>query len=84
MTTTVMTTKGQIIIPSRIRQKFHIKKGTRFSIEEKGDKLILQPLTVDYFEKMAGILKSKEVSSKTIIEERAKEKVWEDKKWSKS
>jgi len=83
MTTTVMTTKGQIIIPSRIRQRFNIKKGTRFSIEEEGNKLILQPLTVDYFEKMAGILKSKEISSKTILQERAKEKALEDKKWSK-
>jgi AbrB family looped-hinge helix DNA binding protein len=81
MTTTVVTTKGQIIIPSRIRQKFHIKKGTRLSIEEKGDTLVLHPLTRDYFEKMAGILKSKKISSKTLIEERAKENGLEDKKW---
>ena len=82
MTTTVMTTKGQIIIPSRIRQKYKIKKGTRFSIEEKGDKLILQPLTEDYFEKMAGIIKDKGISTKALLEERAKEKELEDKKWS--
>jgi AbrB family looped-hinge helix DNA binding protein len=83
MITTVVTTKGQIIIPSRIRHKLNIRKGTRLSIEEKGDKLVLQPLTVDYFEKMAGILKSKGIGSKTILEERAKEKASEDKKWLK-
>jgi len=81
MTTTVVTTKGQIIIPSRIRQKFNIHKGTRLSIEEKGDKLILQPLTVEYFEKMAGIVKTKGQGVKGILEVRAKEKILEDKKW---
>ncbi len=81
MTTTIVTTKGQIIIPSRIRQKLNIHKGTRLSIEEKGDKLILQPLTVEYFDKMAGIVKTKGQGVKGILEERAKEKILEDKKW---
>jgi AbrB family looped-hinge helix DNA binding protein len=81
MITTIVTTNGQITIPSRIRRKFNIQKGTRLSIEEKGDTLILQPLTEDYFEKMAGIVKTKGQGVNGILEERAKEKNLEDKKW---
>ncbi|HLF19060.1 MAG TPA: AbrB/MazE/SpoVT family DNA-binding domain-containing protein [Candidatus Omnitrophota bacterium] len=84
MVTTTVTTKGQIVIPSRIRRKLKIKRGTRLSIEEKGDQIILQPLTEDYFEKMAGILNTKGKGVKALLEERAKEKEREDKKWSRS
>lgn len=84
MTTTVVTTKGQIVIPSKIRRRFNIKQGTKLYIVEKGGQIVLQPLTADYFEKMAGILTTKGKLTKAILEERAKEKEREDKKWSKS
>jgi AbrB family looped-hinge helix DNA binding protein len=84
MTTTVVTTKGQIVIPSKIRRRLNIKRGTKLCIVEKGDQIILQPLTNEYFEKMAGILNTKGKLTKAILEERTKEKELEDKKWSKS
>ena len=36
MVTTVVTTKGQIVIPSKIRRKYNIKRGTKLYIEERG------------------------------------------------
>ena len=84
MVTTIVTAKGQIVIPSRIRRHLNIKKGTKLCVIEKGHEIILQPLTHDYFEKMAGILKTKGKLTRSILEERAKEKEAEDKKWSKS
>ena len=84
MTTTVVTTKGQIVIPSMIRRHLNLKKGTKLCVTEEGDKIVLQPLTPDYFDKMAGILGSKGKLTKILMEERAKEKAHEDKKWSKS
>ena len=84
MTTTIVTSKGQIVIPSKIRRRLNIKKGTKLCIVEKGDQLILQPLTEDYFEKMAGILNTKGKLTKAILEERIKEKELEEKKWSRS
>ena len=84
MTTTIVTTKGQIVIPSKIRRHFNIKKGTRLCIVEKGDQLILQPLTEDYFKKMAGIAGAKGKGVSALLEERAKEKEKEDKKWPRS
>ena len=74
MTTTVVTTKGQIVIPSKIRRKHNIKKGTKLYIEERGDELILKAVTPAYFEKIAGVLQTKGKLSKTLLEERAKDK----------
>jgi AbrB family looped-hinge helix DNA binding protein len=78
MTTTVVTTKGQIVIPSKIRQRLKIKKGTRLYIEERGNELILKPVTAEYFEKIAGVLPTKGKLSKALLEERLKDKKGED------
>ncbi|MFH1903587.1 MAG: AbrB/MazE/SpoVT family DNA-binding domain-containing protein, partial [Candidatus Omnitrophota bacterium] len=32
---TTVTTKGQIVIPSKIRRRLNIKRGTRLYVEEK-------------------------------------------------
>jgi len=74
MTTTVVTTKGQIVIPSKIRHRLKIKKGTKLYIEERGNELILKPVTPEYFEKIAGVLPTKGKLSKAILKERLKDK----------
>ncbi len=79
MTTTVLTTKGQIVIPSRIRRKLNIKTGTKLYIEERGDEIILKPVTPEYFEKIAGVLQTGGKLSKALLEERAKDKQKEGK-----
>ena len=84
MITAIVTTKGQIVIPSKIRRHLNIKKGTRLSIIEKSDEIVLKPLTREYFEQMAGILGTKGKLGKALLEERAREKEIEDRKWSKS
>ena len=84
MNTAIVTTKGQIVIPSKIRRRHNIKSGTKLCILEKGDQILLQPLTDEYFEKMAGILNTKGKLTKTLLEERARDKELEEKKWSKS
>ena len=74
MTTTVVTTKGQVVIPSKIRRRLNIKTGTKLYIEEREDELVLKPITPAYFEKIAGVLQTKGKLSKSLLEERAKEK----------
>lgn len=74
MVTAIVTAKGQIVIPSRIRRKLKIKKGTRLYMEEKGDGLMIRPVTPEYFEKMAGILGTKGKLSRALLEERIKDK----------
>lgn len=72
--TTVVTTKGQIVIPSRIRRKYDIKKGTKLYVEERGEYIVLKPITEEYFEKLAGILPTKGKLSKALLQERHDEK----------
>jgi AbrB family looped-hinge helix DNA binding protein len=74
MTTTIITTKGQIVIPSRIRRRLNLKRGTKMYIEEKGDELILKAVTPAYFERISGILQTKGKLSKALLEERSKDK----------
>ena len=74
MTTVVVTAKGQIVIPSKIRRRLNIKKGTKLYVEQRGDELIIRPVTPTYFEKIAGILQTKGRLSKVLLEERAKDR----------
>ena len=74
MTTTIVTTKGQVVIPSEIRRKLNIKKGTKLYVEERGDEIVLKPINSEYFNKIAGILQTKGELSKALLEERAKDR----------
>lgn len=74
MTTATVTTKGQIVIPSKIRHRLKIKKGTKLYIEERGNELILKPVTPEYFAEIAGVLTTKGKLSKALIEERTRDK----------
>lgn len=73
MTTTAITTKGQIVIPSKIRKRLNLKPGTRLSIEERGDEIIIKPMTEAYFQRIAGILSTKGKLSKALTEERKRD-----------
>ena len=78
MVTTIVTNKGQIVIPSRIRHRHGIKNGTRLCIIEKGNEIILQPLTKEYFEHMAGILGGQKKITSKLLEERARDSTKEE------
>jgi AbrB family looped-hinge helix DNA binding protein len=74
MTTTVVTTKGQIVIPSRIRRKLNIKKGTRLYVEERDQEIVFKPVNAQYFEKISGALSTKGKLTRALLEERARDK----------
>jgi len=59
MLTTILTTKGQIVIPSKIRRKMNLKKGTKLLVEEKDNEIILRPLNKSYFANLARKLSTK-------------------------
>jgi len=84
MTTTVVTTKGQIVIPSKMRKRYGIKKGSRLCVIEDEGKIILQPLTKDYFENMAGVLKTKGKLTRELLEEHKADKAKEEAKCCRS
>ncbi len=76
--TSVVTKKGQLVIPARIRRRHGIKRGTRVCLIEQGEEIVLKPLTSEYFEKMAGLLGTGGKAIKALVEERAKDRERED------
>ena len=71
----VVTAKGQVVIPSRLRRKFGIKKGTQVSLFERDGEIIIKPITDEYIRSMAGITGTKGRLLKALKEEKARERV---------
>jgi AbrB family looped-hinge helix DNA binding protein len=78
METSVVTQKGQMVVPARIRRKLKIKRGTRLVIIEQDNGFLVKPLDRKFFEHFAGILPTKGKASKALLEERRKERERED------
>lgn len=74
METSVVTIKGQIVVPVKIRRRFGIKKGTKIAFIEQNGKLMIQPLDKGYFESMAGILGTEGKMLKSLMEDKKKER----------
>lgn len=74
MEASVVTLKGQVVIPKKIRALFHIKQGTQVCFEPRHGEIILKPLTPEYFEQMAGILGPGGKATKALLDERAKDR----------
>jgi AbrB family looped-hinge helix DNA binding protein len=56
--TGVVTAKGQLVIPARLRRRFGIKQGTVVSFLEENGRLIIQPITQDFIRSVRGSLNS--------------------------
>ena len=56
---TIVNSKGQIIIPSKIRRQLGIKEGTYFQIDVDNKRIILTPITRDYIQSLRGKYKGK-------------------------
>jgi AbrB family looped-hinge helix DNA binding protein len=70
----VVTLKGQVVIPSRLRRKFGIKKGTQVSLFERDGEIVIKPITDEYIRSMAGITGTKGKLLKALKDEKAKER----------
>jgi AbrB family looped-hinge helix DNA binding protein len=69
-----VTSKGQLVIPSKLRKKFGIRKGTRVSVREEGNHLILQPITPEYIHSLRGILPEDSRALEILYEERKRDR----------
>jgi len=71
---TVVTTKGQLVVPSRLRRKYGLRRGTRVAFVEEGKKLVLQPLTPEYVRAQRGSLAGKPSALEIVLEDRRRER----------
>ena len=66
-------TKGQVVIPLRLRKEFHIEDGTRAIVTATSDGILLKPVTAALIKRGRGILKRKP-GDKPLAEEWAEHK----------
>lgn len=83
MDTSNVTTKGQLVIPARIRRHFGIKAGTRVRFIERGEEIVLQPVTSTTIRNLCGILKSETPVTAELLAERARDREREEAKVAK-
>lgn len=74
METGVVTTKGQVVIPSKIRHHYRIKKGTRVCFIERGEEIVLKPVTDEYIDNLRGSLGSSGQALKALLAEKERER----------
>lgn len=78
---TVISSKGQVIIPAEMRERYGLKKGTPATWTEEKGRLILTPITAQRIREIRGFLKPKPGAPSMFEElfaERARERERED------
>lgn len=52
------TSKGQLVVPAALRRKHKIQAGTKVKfMEDELGRIVLQPITEDYVDRVMGLLK---------------------------
>jgi AbrB family looped-hinge helix DNA binding protein len=69
-----VTTKGQLVIPSKLRRKYSIKQGTQVAFLEQENRLVLQPLTAEFIRSLRGSLSGEPFALKALLEDRKRER----------
>jgi AbrB family looped-hinge helix DNA binding protein len=69
-----VTTKGQLVIPSKLRRKYSIREGTQVAFVEEENRLVLQPLTPEFIRTLRGSLKGEPSAAKVLQDERKRER----------
>jgi AbrB family looped-hinge helix DNA binding protein len=72
--TSIISTKGWIVIPAELRKKHHLHPGTEVQIVDYGGVLALVPKLVNPIEKASGMLKGRKSLKRALIKEHQAEK----------
>jgi AbrB family looped-hinge helix DNA binding protein len=52
-----LSSKGQVVIPAELRERYGLDAGTRFAVEAVDDCIVLRPITHKYIESLRGYFK---------------------------
>jgi len=80
METAQVTSKGQLVVPARLRRKYGIKPGTKVRFIERDNEILFQPVTREYIRSVCGMLKSETSATQELLKERAHDKEREEAK----
>jgi AbrB family looped-hinge helix DNA binding protein len=67
-----LSSKGQLVLPKKIREKLNLKIGDQFQVRVMDDKIILEPVKKGAIKKLHGVLTDTNVL-KELEEEHRKE-----------
>ena len=70
----VVTVKGQVVIPPKLRRRLGIKKGTQVCMYERDDAIMIQPITDEYIRNMSGAAGTNGMLLKALTREKTRER----------
>jgi AbrB family looped-hinge helix DNA binding protein len=67
---TIVTSKGQVVIPSKIRRRLGVKEGTylQIDVDDAARKIILTPITREYVHSLRGKFKGRGLMEALVAE----------------
>jgi AbrB family looped-hinge helix DNA binding protein len=71
---TSVSTKGQFVIPSEMRELLGIKPGTRISVTQEGSRIVLEPVSEELVDRTRGLFSGKPSLSHELKRQRRQEK----------
>ena len=74
MGTSIVTSKGQVVIPSKLRRKYGIKNGTRIHFYEVNGEMRIVPVTPELIDKNIGLLGTKGKLMRALLEDKKRER----------
>jgi AbrB family looped-hinge helix DNA binding protein len=75
---TTVTSKGQLVVPVRIRRRFGIKPGTTVRFIERDGEILFQPVTVEFIRGLQGSLRAEGPVTPALLRERAADRKREE------
>lgn len=78
MEESTMTSKGQIVVPAKLRRRYGLKPGTKVYFIEREKEILFQPVTKEYLKSVHGMLISETSATEELLKERAKDKEREE------
>ena len=83
MESAYVTSKGQLVVPARLRRKYGIKPGTKICFIERDGEIVFQPVTREYIYSVCGMFKSDTSITGELLRDRALDKRREERKLAK-
>jgi len=76
--TSTVTSKGQLVVPARIRRRFGIKPGTEVRFIEREGEIVFQPVTKEFIRSLRGSLREEGPATANLLRDRAADRKREE------
>ena len=76
--TSTVTSKGQLVVPARIRRRFGIKPGTEVRFIEREGEIVFQPVTTEFIRSLQGSLREEGPATVALLRDRAADRKREE------